>query len=174
VTNRKPDALGPVARFLADDHGRLDALLLRAGAQPGAIEPAAYAEFRAGLLRHIGMEEKILLPAAQRARGGEPLPIAAKLRLDHGALAALLVPTPTPAIVAALRTILSAHNAIEEAPGGVYEMCEQLAGAQADALLTSLRTAPEVPMHRHVDGPRIMEAAQRALARAGYELKLTP
>jgi hypothetical protein len=41
------------------------------------------------------MEEKVLLPAAQKARGGEPLQIAAKLRLDHGALAALLVPTPT-------------------------------------------------------------------------------
>jgi hypothetical protein len=37
------------------------------------------------------MEEKVLLPFAQKKRGGEPLPIAAKLRLDHGALAALLV-----------------------------------------------------------------------------------
>jgi hypothetical protein len=59
-------ARGPVASFLAGDHVRLDALLRRATA-PRAIDEAAYAEFRAGLLRHIGMEEKILLPAAHSA-----------------------------------------------------------------------------------------------------------
>ena len=51
---------------------------------------------------------------------------AAKLRLDHGAFAALLVPTPTPAIIAALRAILGAHNVVEEGPGGVYECCDGL------------------------------------------------
>lgn len=171
--NHPHHTMGPVARFLTDDHERLDALLHRAVAEPGASGEAAYAEFRAGLLKHIGMEEKILLPAAQRARGGEPLPIAAKLRLDHGALAALLVPTSTPAIVAALRTILAAHNALEEGPGGVYEICEQLAGAEAEALLARLRAAPDVRVNAHVDGPRIMAATRRALARAGYELELT-
>ena len=163
---------GPVARFLADDHRRLDALLQRAVAEPGPVGRAAYAEFRAGLLKHIGMEEKILLPGAQRARGGEPLPIAAKLRLDHGALAALLVPSPTPAIIAAIRAVLTAHNAVEEESGGVYEVCEQLAGAAADELLTRLRAAPEVPVHPHVDGARILDAARRALMRAGFDLEI--
>lgn len=162
---------GPVARLLADDHRRLEALLRRATAHPGMIDRAAYAEFRAGLLKHIGMEEKILLPAAQRARGGEPLPIAAKLRLDHGALAALLVPTPTPTIIAALRAILAAHNSIEEGPGGVYDICEHLAGAEAAALLAQLRAAPEVPVAPHSDGPRVLAATRRALARAGYNLE---
>lgn len=161
----------PISRLLTEDHARLDALLRRATARPGEIDQSAYAEFRAGLLKHIGMEEKLLLPAAQRARGGEPLATAAKLRLDHGALAALLVPTPTPAIIATLRRILSAHNAVEEGPGGVYEVCEQLVGAAAEDLLAKLRTAPEVPVHAHVDGPRIMDAARRALARAGYSLE---
>jgi hypothetical protein len=161
---------GPVARLLADDHRRLDALLARATAHPGTIEPTAYAAFRSGLLKHIGMEEKILLPAAQRARGGQPLPLAAKLRLDHGALAALLVPTPTPEIIAAIRRILTVHNALEEGAGGVYEVCEQLAGAEADALLGRLRAAPDVPAHAHVDGERIMDATRRALERAGYRL----
>lgn len=44
--------------------------------------------------------------------------MAAKLRLDHGALAALLVPTPTPAIIVAIHTVLAAHNSLEEGPGG--------------------------------------------------------
>jgi hypothetical protein len=160
---------GPVARFLAADHSHLDALLQRADAAPGAIDPVAYAEFRAGLLKHIGMEEKILLPAARRARGGEPLPTAAKLRLDHGALAALLVPTPTPVITAAIRTILAAHNAVEEGPGGVYETCEQTVGAEAATLLARLRAAPDVRVNPHVDGPLIRDAARRAVARAGFD-----
>ena len=101
---------GKTYQYLADDHARLDALLQRATARPDTIEASAYAEFRAGLLKHIAMEEKILLPAAQRLRDGKPLPIASKLRLDHGALAALLVPTPNRAIIAAIRAILQAHN----------------------------------------------------------------
>jgi hypothetical protein len=161
---------GRIYRFLAEDHARLDGLLQRAMMEDGTIDRAAYAEFRAGLLKHIGMEEKILLPAAQRARGGEPLALAAKLRLDHGALAALLVPTPTPAIVAALRTILGAHNALEEGPEGLYERCERLAGAEAEALLAQLQAALEVPVVPHTDGPHVMDVVRRALARAGYEV----
>jgi hypothetical protein len=160
---------GPVARFLTADHARLEALLQRADAEPSTIDPVAYAEFRAGLLKHIGIEEKILLPAAQRARGGEPLPTAAKLRLDHGALAALLVPTPTPAITGAIRTILTAHNAVEEGPGGVYEVCEQLLGPEADTLLARLRAAPDVRVNPHVDSPLVHDATRRAVARAGFD-----
>jgi hypothetical protein len=54
------------------------------------------------------MEEKILLPAARRWNGGQPLSIAAKLRLDHGAIAALLMPTPTTDIIATLHRIFEA------------------------------------------------------------------
>jgi hemerythrin HHE cation binding domain-containing protein len=162
---------GQLYRFLADDHARLDALLQRAIASPDNIDRAAYAGFRAGLLKHISLEEKILLPAARRARGGEPLPLAAKLRLDHGALAALLVPMPTPAIISTLRTILTAHNATEESPEGVYETCEHLVKTEADTLLAQLRAAPEVPVAQHADGPRVVEAMRRALARAGYDIR---
>ena len=90
------------------------------GRPRAARDPTAYAEFRKGLLRHIGMEENILLPVAQRARDGQPLPADGRLRLDHGALAALLVPTPTPTILGALRGILARHSALEEGPDGVY------------------------------------------------------
>ena len=158
---------GAASRYLTDDHARLDALLTRAAA--GAIDMDAFAEFRAGLLRHIGMEEKILLRAAQRARGGEPLAEAARLRLDHGALAALLVPTPTPTIIGALRAILARHNAVEEGADGVYAACETLAGADADTLLARLRAAPAVPVNPHVDSLLVDNALRRALTRAGYD-----
>jgi hypothetical protein len=161
---------GIIHRYLADDHDRLDALLEHAISDPENIDTSAYAQFRSGLLKHIGMEEKILLPAAQRIRGGEPLPVAAKLRLDHGVLVAMLVPTPTARVVAAIRAILKFHNPIEEDPGGMYDQCEELAGAGAEQILRQLQEAPEVRVLPHVDSPFVMEAARRALARAGYEL----
>jgi hypothetical protein len=57
---------GPLTDLLAGDHTRLDGLLRRALTAGGAVDRAASAEFRAGLLRHISLEEKLLLPAAQR------------------------------------------------------------------------------------------------------------
>jgi hypothetical protein len=163
---------GKIHRYLADDHERLDALLERAVSDPDNIDMVAYAQFRSGLLKHIAMEEKILLPAARRTRGGQPLPVAARLRLDHGALTALLVPTPTASIVGAIRAILKAHNPIEEGLGGMYAQCEQLLGAEADQIFAQLRAAPEVKVLPHVDTLFVMEAARRALVRADYDFDL--
>jgi hypothetical protein len=155
---------------LSRDHERLDALLSRAASPPDHVDLVAYGEFRAGLLRHIAMEEKVLLPAAQESQGGLPLPAAKRLRLDHGALSALLVPTPTPAIVATIQRILKEHNRIEEGAGGVYEACENLVGSAVDDLLSRLRALPSVPVARYKDGPLVMDAARRAVIRAGYSL----
>jgi hypothetical protein len=146
----------------------LEDALSRATAHHGAIDLDAYMEFRAGLLRHIAMEEKILLPAAKAARGGQAVPLAAKLRLDHGALAALLVLTPTGEIIAAIRSILAAHNPLEEGPDGVYAQGEQVAGPGADQILGRLQDAPEVKMAPYVDSPIAMDSARQALRRAGY------
>ena len=160
------EAAGPISRLLAADHARLDALLTRA-----SHDPAAYAEFRRGLLRHIGMEEKILLPAAQRARSGEPLPAAARLRLDHGALAALLVPTPTSTILRALREILTGHNLLEEGPDGVYAACERLTADDGGELVAALAAAREPRVSPNTDGEYVMKATRNALERAGYALE---
>jgi hypothetical protein len=162
---------GKVYRYLAEDHRRLEDALRRATAVPRSIDPAAYLEFRGGLLRHIGMEEKILLPAAQIARGGEALPFAARLRLDHGALAALLVMTPTDAIVAAIQAILQAHNPVEEGPDGVYAQCERLVGFDSDDVLGRLQNAAPVAMASYSDSETARQSARHALQRAGYDLQ---
>ncbi len=154
--------MGALAAFLQGDHRRLEDLLAR----------GAYEEFREGLLRHIAMEEKVLLPAAKRLRGGEPLPVAAQLRLDHSAIAALLVPTPTPAILEQLREILALHNPLEEGDAGLYAQCEELAGDEVDALVEKLRAVPEVKVAKHFDGPRAFAAIEDLLraARVGRKL----
>ena len=161
---------GMLTEFLVEDHRRLDGLIHAAMAHPGAVDDRAYGQFRAGLLRHIGMEEKILLPAAQRQRGGEPLSLATKLRLDHGALASLLMPTPTAAILATIQDILVEHNVLEEGPAGLYETCDALAGPEGETILAVLRAAPEVAVMRYNDSPAVMNAVHRALERAGYHL----
>jgi hypothetical protein len=162
---------GSPFRFLADDHIRLAGLLERSQPSPGKIDYKPYAEFRAGLLRHIAMEEKVLLPAARRLRGEESLPVADRLRRDHGALAALLVPTPTAAILAKIRAILDGHNIVEEGAGGVYEICESLAADEAESLVAEMRNLPDVKLAPHVDGPQVIESTRRAVERAGYRLE---
>jgi hypothetical protein len=153
----------PITRYFREDHARLDALLDRAVARAGEIDAAAFAAFRAGILRHIAWEEKILLRAAKEARGGEPLPLAQRLRTDHGAIALLLVPTPTHEIVRELRSILEPHNLVEEGPGGLYETCETLLADRADEILEKVRAYPEVKLAPHYDGPEVFRRAKDAL-----------
>jgi len=160
--------MNSMRQFLTEDHRRLDALLESAGECHTPEELAAYDRFRRGILKHIGIEEKILLTAAARLRG-TPLEQAARLRLDHGAIVSMLMPIPTPSIIRALRTVLAAHNPIEEGNGGVYDICETLAAAEHDDLFGKIREAPEVPTHPNATTPRILDAARHALIRAGYD-----
>ncbi len=138
---------------MTEDHSRLDRLLASADLAVGLIELCAYAEFRRDLLRHIAMEEKVLLPFARAKRDGEPLPIATRLRADHGRIAKLLVRTPTPSSLDELRTLLAKHNAIEEGPSGLYATCDELAMSEADEVVRRLRAQPQVPVAPYYDGP---------------------
>lgn len=148
-----PGMKGPLHDFFDADHRRLDGLLRLAMSEPGRIDPAPFGEFRAGLLRHIGMEEKVLFAAASRARH-DRLPIFAMLRVDHGAIASLLVPTPTPEIVADLLSVLGPHNRREEDPGGVYDICDEAIGASsAERLVGELASFPTPPLKEHNDAP---------------------
>ena len=158
---------GPLHLFFSADHRRLDELLRRALAGAGAIDLGPFGAFRAGLLRHIGMEEKVLFAAAREARGGEPLPLAERLRVDHGAIAALLVPTPTRELVAQILSVLGPHNVREEEPDGVYDACDRALGrAAAERLVAELQGFPEPPLKPYNDGPAVMEP-HRGQPRAG-------
>ena len=145
---------GPIEEFLTADHARIDALLARAEAS-GSINPVIYAEFRQALLRHIAMEEKILLAYARSKRGGEPLPIAAALRRDHGEIASLLVPSPSPVLCEKLRALLKRHNPLEEGLEGLYAVCDRLAGDEGADVVGRLKAQPSVPMAPHYDGPLV-------------------
>jgi hypothetical protein len=156
-------AVGPLSQYMAAEHRRLEAFLDQSVADPARFDSAAFEAFRAGLLRHIGIEEKILLADARRRRGGEPLPEAKRLRVQHGALASLLVPTPDHALVEEIRTLLGPHDALEEGPDGMYAACERLAGEAVPALLERVKNAPPVPLAPHFDGAGVHRTAAGAL-----------
>ena len=161
---------GPLYKFFVGDHRRLEKLLNRATASAPEYDMDFYGEFRSGLLKHIKMEENVIIPAAQKVRDDKPLAIASKLKLDHGALAALLVSPPTLTTIRALRAILSDHNRSEENQGGLYDLCERLAGEQIEELMKKVEEVPEEPVLPLNNGPNILEATKRALKRAGYNL----
>ena len=159
-----------ISRWLSADHARLDRLF-RHAIGTDRTAPGPYGEFRRGLLRHIGIEEKILFPAAQRAQDADLGALVARLRLDHGALASLLVPTPTAGIIDTIHDILTAHNALEEKAGGLYATFDRLLAGDADAIVRQMASYPDVRVSPHNDGRGVMEALRRALERAGYGLR---
>jgi hypothetical protein len=161
-----------ISSYLEEDHRRIEHILQQATGSANRIESKLYEEFRGALLRHIGMEEKVLFPAIRNAMGGNSLPGVDQLHLDHGALAALLVPTPTKSILDAIQTILHRHNIIEEGPNGMYSRFEQLPGIDVDEVLARLQAAPKVATNAHVDNGTAIESVRAAVQRAGYSLDL--
>lgn len=149
-----PTMPGPLSAFFAADHRRLDALLRKATAEPGRIALGPFGEFRAGLLKHIGMEEKVLFQVARR-KGADPS-LFSRLRVDHGAIASLLVPTPTPDIVGQILSVLTPHNQREEEPRGAYGLCDEAVGpGEAERLLATLITFPDVKLKDYRNGPEV-------------------
>lgn len=163
--------MGAIRDFLAADHDRLDALFTAACATPGRVDLEPYEAFRRGLLRHVGMEELVLFVSARRLTGAA-VPLAARARVEHGALTALLIPTPTPRLLAVLRALLVPHNIMEEEAGGLYDQCEAAVAPEADAVLASLRAVRDIPPAVHVDGPHVFASINRALAAAGSDAVL--
>jgi hypothetical protein len=162
---------GVLYQYLSSDHDRLDDLLERATARPGIIDEEYYADFRKRLLRHISIEEKIVLPAIARWQSGQKAALAERLHLDHGAIVSLMVPPPSPSIILTLKSVFAVHNPLEEDAGGLYETFEELAGPETDSMLEELKSAPAVPVLPHNSKPELLELAKQALARAGHEFK---
>src|SRR5262245_55238441 len=160
---------GLLYQYLSKDHETLDRLLKQATAGPGVIDMECYADFRKRLLRHISIEEKILLPAIARWQGGSKAALAEQLHLDHGAIVSLMVPPPTASIVHTLRSLFAVHNPLEEDDGGFYDLFEKLAGPETETMLQQLKAAPDVPVLPHNPKPELLELAKQALVRAGRD-----
>ena len=71
--------VGPIEELMVADHVRLDRILRESERDDGTVDEERYAVFRHDLLRHIAMEEKVLLPFARERRAGVPLEMATQL-----------------------------------------------------------------------------------------------
>ena len=150
---------GPLHDLLARDHERLDALLAASLRGDGSIDGEAYGEFRRGLLRHIGIEERVLFPSLRSA--GASTGVEEQLHRDHAALAALLVLRPSRDGIEQIRSILLSHNPLEEDPGGMYDRVQQL--ADLEATLARVRDYPPVPMAPYNDNATIRRSIEALL-----------
>jgi len=159
---------GELYALMMQAHRRLDDLLEETWREEGARRDTAYQEFRELLLKHIRIEERVLLPRAAKKRG-EPLELAARLRLDHGAFGAMLMLPPRTSTLHALRSLLALHNPLEEDPGGVYDQCEALVASPE--LMAEIAAAPSVRASAWVDNPKVTASARRVLEHAGRDPK---
>jgi hypothetical protein len=146
--------------LLSRDHDRLDGLLAASVRADGAIDSDRYAAFRAGLLWHIAVEEKVLFRAIRKERGDTRL--LEQLHRDHAALAALLVPPPAVAEIETIRTILARHNPLEEDAGGLYELADRL----SVDLLPLVQAVPPVIVAPHADTPTTRRSIEQLVREA--------
>ncbi len=163
----------PVETWLEEDHRRLEGLLDRAVADIANVDMDLYTEFRKGLLRHISMEERILIPAIRALRaslGQDPhFEQERQIRLDHGAIGTLLVLPPTPFAIASLRGILTAHNPLEEGDSGLYAEVRSLSAEAVSTLMDELMAIPMPPLSPYMNSADAYEPARRAMTRAGHD-----
>lgn len=154
--------------FFTNDHRRIEDIFNEAIKDVNNVDLELYHQFRVGLLTHIKMEEKILFVAAQKANNGEPLPLQAKLRLDHGALTSLMVCFPSPNVIKAIQHILELHDILEEEEGGMYDVCENLTQHETQQILDDLNNATLVPVHPFNEAAYVVDVAKRSMERAGF------
>lgn len=159
----------PIYNFFTNDHRRVERILSDAIEDINNIDADLYEAFRVGLMTHIKMEEKVLFLAAQEANDGQPLPIAAQLRLEHGAITTLLSVPPFPELIKVLVYVLHKHDLREEEPDGMYDACEALTASQTEELLQKVRAVTDVPTRPLNPLPMVFETAKRTLQRAGYD-----
>jgi len=152
--------------YLSHDHRYIDRLFERA-LQHDTVDMLLYTKFRIRLLRHIAIEEQLVLPVIRKHLPGG-FPMETQLRLEHGALAALLVPPPDTDVTDVLACLLRKHNALEEAHGTLYELLDNCARLEDDDVTAAIRNHPEPPLSRFINNPMALEPAKRALDRAGY------
>lgn len=159
---------GPIELALAEDHRRLDVLLARSiDAEP--FDAESFRAFRAALLRHIAVEERIVMAEAQKVDRSLTGPALA-LRAEHGAMAILLVPTPDRPLALELRGLIAGHMAHEEGPDGMHARCERALQANASEVAARMRDYPQVRVapYQDVPGrPRTARSALEAMERRG-------
>lgn len=111
-----------IARFMEDDHDRLDGLFERFK-KGGDDAASSFAEFASGLRRHIGWEEELLFPPFEALTGMADCGPTAVMREEHRMIKQVLgemegrlpgSPEKARALAPQLLGVLGDHNIKEE------------------------------------------------------------
>jgi hypothetical protein len=144
-------------RAMESDHRRIEESLSRALKGP-TLDEGCYREFREVLLRHIGIEERVLLCGLKAAR--IDFAQAKAIHREHAAMGALLAAVPDTSLARELERLLVGHIDLEESPEGLFALCRS--GLSAQVLVVEAHAYPAVkpaPWSHARWMPRTVEAA---------------
>ena len=71
-----------------------------------------------------------------------------------------------------IQSILDVHNKLEEQGTGLYKLLDGMAGPEMEQILAQLKSAPAVAVLPNNDKPEVINAAKKAVERAGHEFKM--
>jgi len=161
-----------VTRLLVGEHAETLARLAACSLRDGTVDLKRFDDFRHALLRHIAIEEKVLMPALTKAMGKLPL-FQNGLRKDHAGVAALCVPRPSREWLDDLKELLEHHHRVEEAPGGFYALLDQHCGGDPHLHL-AVSSFPKLDLPDFVRGPRVRQLLEGVLTLTGITDSLPP
>lgn len=130
-----------------------------------AVDLRRFEEFRRRQLRHVALEERVLMPALARRLGAPPV-FQNGLRKDHASVAALCVAEPNPDFLVDLRELLAWHNRGEEAPGGLYALCGEHLGGDSALDEEAAKLAPLV-LPPYGSGPSVVDVLREVMRAIG-------
>lgn len=157
-----------IVRVMDQQHRRLDWLLGEAVGDQQRLDAGAYTAFRETMLRHIGIEEKVLLAGLREA--GVPWSRAAAIHREHAAFAALLAGEPDLAVALEVDRLFTQHLRLEEGPEGLFATCQR--ALSAEVLVVSAHAYPRVRPAPWSKAPWIPRTVETALELA--DGRLTP
>jgi hypothetical protein len=155
---------------MTGDHDRLERLLKAALSADGTIDQESYEAFRRGLLRHIGIEERVLFVELRKRSAISD--VERQLHRDHALLAALLMPPAAAPEIGLIRSILRDHDPLEEEPGGLYEKVARVAERELPHLMDRVQAFPDVPTAPHSDTPILRQSIAHLLREAAEGRRL--
>ncbi|MDP1825248.1 MAG: hemerythrin domain-containing protein [Archangium sp.] len=159
---------GPISSHFVAVHAQLDQALRECLKPPGKVDTAAFDQFRRLLLRHIAQEERVLMPALVKKLGSPPL-FRNALRKDHAGFATLCVPLPEREWVENLGELFAHHAALEEGPGGLYPLCDEVLRDEAAAVIAAADALPPIKLAPFNGGPWVRDLLAEVLRATGID-----
>ena len=154
------------SEYLIEDHRRLETLLTGA-MRNGTLDHEQYNLFRAGQLRHVAIEETLVLPTVRQHNGG--FFGDRQIHLEHLAITALLLQPPSDEVLHVLRALLEKHTFLEETNRTLYDALDACCAERHPELLQRMQEYLTPPVPENAGHPDGLASVRRAVARAGYD-----